>query len=317
MPPKDDRLWIFLSYTRKDAKPVENLYRRLQEAGFYPWMDTKDLLPGERWETVIEQTIETAPFFLACLSHHSINHRGVVQEEIRFALESWRKKLESDIYLIPIKLEDCPVPAALAKFNWVELDHPEGFERLTMALKAGLERLGVIQPLRLRSEPIDNLSEEEVKQMLQANDFFASDWYWMGRGVQHDYKNKTVNGDKIVMDHTTNLTWQQGGLSNNVKYAVAEKYITELNAKKFAGFTDWRLPTLEEAMSLMEAKKSDNDLYIDSVFDETKHWMWTADTTDSASSAWLVRFVDGLCNDGHVGIGGTYVRAVCSGHSSR
>ena len=67
MPQKQDNPRIFLSYTRKDADPVEKLYQLLQEAGFYPWMDTKDLLPGEVWETVIQETIKAAPFFVACL----------------------------------------------------------------------------------------------------------------------------------------------------------------------------------------------------------------------------------------------------------
>lgn len=139
---------------------------------FFPWMNKVDILPGEDWELVIKQTIKDAPFFLACLSHNSINHRGVVQDEIRSALETWRKKLDSDIYLIPIKLEDCPVPAALAKFNWVELYKEGEYERLIRAIMVGLERLNVIQPIRLRSEPIENLSGEEVKEMLRANDFY-------------------------------------------------------------------------------------------------------------------------------------------------
>jgi hypothetical protein len=311
MKPEEAR--IFLSYAHMDEKPVRELYQRLKNAGFYPWMDKEDILPGEDWELVIKQTIKDAPFFLACLSHNSINHRGVVQEEIRSALETWRRKLDSDIYLIPIKLEDCPVPAALAKFNWVELYKEGEYERLCMAIKVGLERLNVIQPIHLRSEPNDNLTEEEIKAMLQANDFYHVEWYWMGRGVQHKYELKNINGDRVVIDYTTNLMWQQSGSAKKVFLRkAAQKYIAKLNTYKFAGFNDWRLPTLEEAMSLMEPKKNeDTGLYINSLFDKKQDWIWTIDKA-VASGAWGVDFIIGVCNYGGVGDYNVCIRAVRS-----
>jgi hypothetical protein len=44
---------IFLSYTRADQAHVERLYQQLCQAGFTPWMDTKDLLPGQKFEYYI------------------------------------------------------------------------------------------------------------------------------------------------------------------------------------------------------------------------------------------------------------------------
>jgi hypothetical protein len=69
---------------------------------------------------------------------------------------------------------------------------------------------------------------------------------------------------------------------------------------------------LEEAMSLMEPKKSKDGLYIDAIFDNTQRWIWTADTR-SASAAWGVIFGSGYCNDTHVDLN-VVVRAVRSGH---
>ena len=93
-------------------------------------------------------------------------------------------------------------------------------------------------------------------------------------------------------------------------YSEAEKYIRELNNKSFAGFTDWRLPTLEEAMSLMETQKKNGNLYSDSKFGQTQRSIWTADK-DSAGRAWFVAFGYGVCY--RLGVdGGIYVRAVRS-----
>jgi len=62
----------------------------------------------------------------------------------------------------------------------------------------------------------------------------------------------------------------------------------------FAGF-DWRLPTLEEAMSLMKPVQNETGLFIDPLFDRTQEWIWTADKV-SASRAWYVYFIIGHCS---------------------
>lgn len=131
---------IFVSYAREDAAQVEELYQRLRDAGFEPWMDTKDILPGEQWELCIEEAIRGADFFLACLSRHSVSKRGWIQRELKRALDIWEEKLESDIYLIPVRLETCEVPRRLGAFQWVDLFEEDGWARLEQAIRTGMER---------------------------------------------------------------------------------------------------------------------------------------------------------------------------------
>jgi len=40
-------------------------------------------------------------------------------------------------------------------------------------------------------------------------------------------------------------------------YEKVQAYIAQLNRANFGGYSDWRLPTLEEAMCLMEPIKSE------------------------------------------------------------
>ena len=55
---------IFLSYAREDAQKVESLYQQLSDAGFRPWMDIKNILPGEKWQRSIQHALQQSQFFL-------------------------------------------------------------------------------------------------------------------------------------------------------------------------------------------------------------------------------------------------------------
>jgi hypothetical protein len=111
----------------------------------------------------------------------------------------------------------------------------------------------------------------------------------LAEGILHQYE--LLKDGKIVFDKTTGLTWQQSGSDPNITNEEARKYIRDLNQRRFAGYDDWRLPTLEEAMSLMEPKAY-RGLHIDRVFDSRQAWIWTADHK-SAGMVWCVNFHDG------------------------
>lgn len=127
-----------------------------------------------------------------------------------------------------------------------------------------------------------------------------------GKGIKHDY---TLQEDgTIVHDASTNLYWQQSGSDVAMIYEDTEKYIDKLNVEKYGSYSDWRLPTLEEAMSLMEPEQKNGDLYIDPVFDAKQGWIWTADK-NPAGDVWFVNFYFGSCYGFNVFDYG-YVRAV-------
>jgi TIR domain len=131
---------LFLSYARADAEKVKPIYDKLRENGFAPWMDTEDILAGERFETKISQAIKKTDFFLAFLSSSSVDRRGVLRTEVRQALAKWNEMLEDDIYLIPIRLEPQEIPEELAGFQALDAFAPNWWDRLLRAIKAGMEK---------------------------------------------------------------------------------------------------------------------------------------------------------------------------------
>jgi hypothetical protein len=131
---------IFLSYAREDESRVRKLQERLSQFGISSWMDVEDILGGENWSNAIKEAIKRADFFLVCLSVHSVNKRGWVQKERRDALEILRGMLDEDIYLIPVRLEECDIPDNLSQYQAVDLFRADGFNKLIEAIKAGSER---------------------------------------------------------------------------------------------------------------------------------------------------------------------------------
>ena len=116
------------------------------------------------------------------------------------------------------------------------------------------------QRVNLRSS-YRTLGIDEVKSMLKGYNFF--DKYKKENGdFQNDYKQKSINGDKVVIDHATGLMWHQNGSSGSITWNEAEDWVKNLNRQGYAGYRDWRLPTVEEAASLLESSKKNGTLYI-------------------------------------------------------
>jgi TIR domain len=124
---------IFLCHASEDKGAVRELYYRLRDAGIQPWIDEEDLSPGQRWQEVIHQAVQSARIVVVCLSKTSIDKRGFVQEEIQYALDVAAKKTGS-YYIVPARLELCDIPDRLKEWQWVDLFDPRGFDRLLRAL---------------------------------------------------------------------------------------------------------------------------------------------------------------------------------------
>lgn len=149
---------IFLCHASEDKPRVKELYHQLKEAGYHPWLDTFDLLPGQTWRREIEKIIrDPYSLVLVCLSNNSITKRGVVQQEIKWALDILDQTPEGTIYLIPVRLEECETPERLSDLHWVDLFEPDGFEYLTRALDYEINKRyvtpkpGSIAPAKTRS----------------------------------------------------------------------------------------------------------------------------------------------------------------------
>jgi hypothetical protein len=134
---------VFVAYAREDLETAERLYDELAAAGFSPWMDTRKLAPGQNWPRSIENAIDSSDFFLACFSRRSASKRGGFQAEIRYALDCARRVPLEEIFIVPVRLDDCRVPRQIQKeLQYIDLfpNWLAGVCRLISTLRRELER---------------------------------------------------------------------------------------------------------------------------------------------------------------------------------
>ncbi len=124
---------VFIAYVEEDLGLAKKLYSILEERGFRPWLDKKKLMPGQNWPRAIEDAIRTSDFFVACFSRRSTTKRGSFHSELRYALACAAMVPLDEIFFIPVRFEDCLVPARIAKkIQYVDLfpNWETGMERV-------------------------------------------------------------------------------------------------------------------------------------------------------------------------------------------
>lgn len=128
---------IFISYAREDLETAEKLHADLKSDEFDPWLDENDLLAGENWRQTIPRLIRETDYVVVLLSARSVSKRGFFQAEQKRALEALDEVPESDIFLIPVRLDDCEIPDRLADYNRVDLfeNYESGLNKIIKSLE--------------------------------------------------------------------------------------------------------------------------------------------------------------------------------------
>jgi two-component system, OmpR family, alkaline phosphatase synthesis response regulator PhoP len=135
----DQSCRIFLSYARADAAIVEKIYENLSK-NYSPWMDVHNILGGEDWLHAIYSAIDTCELFVPILSNNSVTRRGIIVKEVKRALDKWNGMLPSDIYVIPLRIDDCPIPELVKHLQVIEWDEGKGVIKLSQAIHVAIRR---------------------------------------------------------------------------------------------------------------------------------------------------------------------------------
>ena len=96
------------------------------------------------------------------------------------------------------------------------------------------------------------------------------------------------DAESIVTDPETGLMWTREDNGEDIDWQRANKYAENL---ELAGYSDWRLPTIDELEKLYDPKGG-NEHNIRKPFRLTGWWVWSS-TKEGSDSAWYFYFGDG------------------------
>lgn len=82
-------------------------------------------------------------------------------------------------------------------------------------------------------------------------------------------------GNGTVLDTRTGLLWDKGGSQRPVRFAEAVAYVERLNQQRLGGYSDWRIPQIQELQGLLTDPASDG-LRVDPVFDRRVTSSWSS-----------------------------------------
>ncbi|MGD9181979.1 MAG: DUF1566 domain-containing protein, partial [Desulfobacterales bacterium] len=152
--------------------------------------------------------------------------------------------------------------------------------------------------ISLRKEP-KILSRRDVRHMLLKYHFFDIE-----QNPSGNFANDFItNADSTITDRITGLMWQKRGSSKDLSRREAKRYVEKLNQERFAGYSNWRMPTIEELASLMMHTKK-RGLYINPVFDSRQIRCWSADQGTGGITEYYRDFIISFSN-GHISISAT------------
>jgi formylglycine-generating enzyme required for sulfatase activity len=198
----------FFSYSRDDSEFVLRLAGDLKAARASVWMDQLDIVPGQRWDSAVEDALANCPCMIVILSPASVNSTNVM-DEVSFALEE--KKT-----VIPVIHKDCTVPFRLRRLQHVDFrqDYGRGLKELLKTLAAEQEvgegtpassasriqeQTDVTEPDEQRRLEQGRTKDDEVQEQAMAAATFVAP----PQALPHPRENLTVLTEKPHLSSKT------------------------------------------------------------------------------------------------------------------
>ncbi len=228
---------------------------------------------GTRFVNILAEILAPLDMMTACIIDHGSTLSSKDNFPVNHALKTWliHEVIEKNnsVFLIPTVLE--------------ESDSEDFGEALPSTGAAPYKGERVTLPSEQRT-----LEEAELNESILLWNF--PDTAINPKGY---FENSLLESEdpRIIIDEKTGLMWQRAGL-DLCSIRKMTRDIKDLNQKGFGGHNDWRIPTLEEAMSLMEPSLSLKGLHLHLCFSKEQPFVFVAAKREP-TGFWFVDYKQG------------------------
>lgn len=137
-------------------------------------------------------------------------------------------------------------------------------------------------PGRARREPT-RVMLKDIGELLGLDPLLRPIWY---RRQEFEVVSLLV-----ALEKRSGLYWQRRGSGFTLDWQQAKEYVASLNASCWQGCSSWRLPTVEELLTILTPPLHDAQCSTWPLFDATIHWLWSSDPCNK-KQAWMVDVVE-------------------------
>jgi formylglycine-generating enzyme required for sulfatase activity len=134
-------LKVFLYHAASDRIAARDLYLRLISDGVDAWLVKERLLPGQDWKEEIQKAVTEAEAVVVCVSR-GFDQLEFRQKDVRAAFDSTIGELDGEVFIVPVRLEECSPPENLRKWQGIDLFEEAGYEKLISSLQAKADQIG-------------------------------------------------------------------------------------------------------------------------------------------------------------------------------
>jgi hypothetical protein len=200
----------------------------------------------------------------------------------------------------PISRDNFPIDSTIKDWLRTEVIDPEESPYLIPAVfeKSTDENPGAALPPRGKTGfkgeqiflPIEHqcLDDDQMSKLIVQGNFYDAELNPQGK-----FNNYLADGGNglTVIDERTDIMWQLGGLDLCSRRSMQRKR-EKIKAEGFAGYQDWRLPTVAEALSLMEPCPNEKGIHLHPCFSKEQPFIFVA-ARRKPTGYWFVDYKQG------------------------
>jgi TIR domain-containing protein/uncharacterized protein DUF4062 len=121
---------VFISYSSKDQKLVDQLYSQLKQSGHSVWFNTESIPKGEHWYDEMVKGLHDTDLLILVVSKDAMASEWVAEE--------WKTFLKMKKKIIPILHKPCKVPKEINKLEMIKTSDKNWYYKVLKAVEQNL-----------------------------------------------------------------------------------------------------------------------------------------------------------------------------------